>query len=134
MVFIMRAYFLSILFLFGFVSASSLQLVAIVDSRCHVCESWEKEVGQYYDTMRKTHGYPELKILNWDSAYTKLWVRNKIGFVTGLPTFVVLSDNEVVGKIRGYDTEEDFYNRLQKLIEKSEQEVAPRDGLEPPTK
>ena len=93
-------------------NASELLLVAITDPYCHFCEKWQDEVAVQYDLIRQTHGFPELMELQQNSYKNRTWVYKHLGFLEGLPTFVIMDGDQVVGSFVGYTTPQDFIDEV----------------------
>lgn len=115
-----------VIFVSAFTMASELSLIAITHPSCPVCKAWHNEVSPYYELEANKSALPKLKEYDISDQNTRAWVQRNIKGVTGLPTFVIMSDNKVKQKFDGYRDYQDFFINLHKAVirELKEQQLA----------
>ncbi|MEC7030949.1 MAG: hypothetical protein VXW87_04745 [Pseudomonadota bacterium] len=96
--------------------ASEFSLIAITHKSCPVCQAWHDEVVPYYDLEAKKQRLPKLSQYDISDNDSRQWVRQNIGGIAALPTFVIVEGGEVKQKFEGYSDYRDFFISLNKAI------------------
>ena len=84
---------------------------------CPWCKMWHREVGQGYPSSEEGRRAP-LRIIDIKSPLPGGLVLAKP--VTSSPTFVLIENNQEVGRITGYPGAEFFWPLLDELLAKLE--------------
>ena len=116
--------------------ASELSLIAITHPSCPICKAWHNEVAPYYELEANKSALPKLKEYDISDPDTRLWVQQNIKGLTGLPTFVIMSDNKVKQRFAGYLDYQDFFINLHKAVirEIKEQQIVALQNSQQDTK
>ena len=106
---------LVLLVLLGYHASFAAELVMVERPNCKWCELWEKEVGVVYHLtpqgMRAPIRRLTLKTFRESSLQT-------IRPVTFTPTFILLSQQQEVGRITGYLGESHFWALLEDILKR----------------
>ncbi|MCW9032765.1 MAG: hypothetical protein OQJ97_01000 [Rhodospirillales bacterium] len=105
------------------------ELLMFDSPSCEWCEVWEEEVGVIYEKTDEGKLLP----LSRYSIHDEL--PKNLNYLTGLrytPTFILISNNEEIGRINGYPGEDHFWFLLNKLIGKLDKKISacPSPNLE----
>ena len=110
--------FVTMLLSFGAMAASnatSVQLVMMEQDACEWCERWHSEIGSTYPKTDEGKKAP-LRIVNIHDDWPEdLKDVRKAHFT---PTFVLVSNGEEIGRLRGYTGDEFFWFLLGEMLEK----------------
>ncbi|HHN67686.1 MAG TPA: thioredoxin family protein [Thermopetrobacter sp.] len=110
----MRAAGALLLLLATALPAAAAQLIFFDSAGCPYCIRWKKEVGVIYHKTEEGKRAP-LRVVDIGAPLPPELNRLKVPFWT--PTFVLLDDNgHEVGRIEGYQGEDLFWARLQRLL------------------
>lgn len=122
-----------LLFISVFASAN-LRMAAITHEQCPICHKWRVDVYEGYEQTVKGRDWPMIDVYDLTQASAREWVIENVGYIQYLPTFVLMDDEKnIVHTFDGYVDAEDFFSEVEAALE-NQKKMAPRDGLEPPTK
>ena len=111
----MRIFSFILLFLLGISSANSAELLLFEQEGCEWCEEWHKEVGASYFLTPIGKRIPLRRLDIGDP------VPSDISFSSGIvftPTFVLVENNQEIGRILGFFSEYQFWSLMEDLKEK----------------
>ncbi len=101
--------------------ARAAELVMFESSACTWCEAWNKEVGVIYDKTPESKLLPLRRVDVDDDRPTDL---EHVGGIIYTPTFIVLEDGKIIGRIIGYPGEDFFWQLLGEVVKKVEHRQA----------
>lgn len=131
----MRTRLLHVLCTLGVLLASALpamaaQLIFFDSPGCPYCIRWKEEVGVIYHKTEEGKRAP-LRILNIDDPLPPDLKHIRIPYWS--PTFVLLDDDgREVGRIEGYQGDDLFWARLQRLFMDMQNDKPARDNEKKP--
>jgi hypothetical protein len=96
-------------------NAHALELVMFRQAFCEACMLWDKEVGQVYGKTRQGQQAP---IRNVDIHAKRPQGLAGIRPVIYTPTFVLVDEDQEIGRIVGYGGEDFFWGLLDQLLER----------------
>ena len=98
--------------------ASALELIMFGKNGCVWCARWEREVGRAYPEAEEAQIAPlrRLDIREQDGAGLELQEP-----VIYTPTFVLVDEGAEVGRITGYQSESEFWARLDDMLPQRQQ-------------
>lgn len=91
----------------------SLELVFITSEYCPFCKAWERDVGFIYDNTPYADKAPLRRVDFRDVA--SVLPPNSVD-VSGTPTFLILENNNELGRIEGYQSSELFFWALSEYV------------------
>lgn len=91
----------------------SLELVFITSEYCPFCKAWERDVGFIYDNTPYADKAPLRRVDFRDVA--SVLPLNSVD-VSGTPTFLILENNNELGRIEGYQSSELFFWALSEYV------------------
>ena len=117
--FLRRYFFVSILALAGFFAAvlpattRAAELIMVEQDGCVYCIAWKDKIGPIYPKTPEGQFAPLRMIDIRDGAPDGLTFNRPVTFT---PTFILIENNEEVGRIEGYPGEDFFWWMLEKLL------------------
>jgi hypothetical protein len=97
----------------GAPASHAAELVMFDDPNCVWCRRWHAEVGPSYPRSEEGQLAPLRRVHIRDQNNAGIALRRP---VTGTPTFVLVEDEQEVGRIDGYPGSDFFYPRLGELL------------------
>lgn len=91
------------------------ELIMYREPGCRWCEKWDEEIGSTYPKTVEGKRAP-LRQLNIHDPIEDYIADS--GMVHFTPTFVLVDDGQVVGRITGYPGEDNFWWLLEEMIAK----------------
>ena len=89
------------------------RLVYVFSDHCVVCKAWERDVGSLYGDTEYAKKAPLYKIdISLFSEHFTYVTKN----VSVTPTFILMSENDEIGRIVGYQNSDMFFWALSKYI------------------
>lgn len=106
-------------------SAEAAELVMLERDGCAWCAAWREEIGPIYPKTKEARIAP-LRVVNVDDP----WPADLDGIKSDVftPTFILVSNGEEIGRIRGYGGDEFFWYLLDEIIEKLPAEIRDAGG------
>lgn len=92
----------------------SLELVFITSEYCPFCKAWERDVGFIYNNTPYADKAP-LRRVDFKDLVSVLPSNSAV--VSGTPTFLILENNNELGRIEGYQSRELFFWALSEYVE-----------------
>lgn len=94
---------------------TSLQLIMFDEDGCSWCEKWNEEIGDVYPITNEGKIAPLVRINIHDRDYPPY---DRLEGLYFTPTFVVMEDDQEIGRIRGYPSEDFFWPLLNEILDK----------------
>jgi len=109
----MQRLFLVLALTFAPLPAMAAELLLFEAKGCYWCDRWKSEVGRYYHKTREGQVMP-LRIVSLDRHLPAdlSWLRG----VRASPTFVLVDEGYELGRIVGYQGEDRFWMRMERLL------------------
>jgi hypothetical protein len=92
---------------------ADMRLLMAQEAGCTWCARWDDEVAAIYPKTSEGKTAPLLRYDIHDGVPDDVILLRSVHFT---PTFVLLSDNQEVGRIEGYPGEDFFWGLLAQLI------------------
>ena len=92
---------------------SNLQLVVMESSDCTYCTIFRRDVLPSYEASEQAKDMPVRFVDVNDINKTQIELQSPID---NLPTFVIVKDNNEIGRIPGYIGPEDFFHSISYLL------------------
>jgi hypothetical protein len=89
------------------------ELVMFDDPSCVWCRRWDAEIGPSYPHSSEGQQAPLRRVQIRDQSTAGIALARP---VTGTPTFVLVHEEQEVGRIAGYPGSDFFYPRLAELL------------------
>ena len=89
------------------------RLVYVFSDHCVFCKAWERDVGSLYGDTEYAKKAPLIKI---DISLFSKQFPDVTQNVSVTPTFVLMSENDEVGRIVGYQNRDMFFWALSEYI------------------
>jgi len=89
------------------------RLVYVFSNDCVFCKAWDRDVGRLYGRTDYAKKAPLFKI---DISLFSKHFTNVTRKVSGTPTFILMSGNDEVGRIIGYQNRDMFFWALSEYI------------------
>ena len=96
-------------------AAHSLELIMFESEGCIWCKKWHEDIGSLYSRTKEGKIAPLRQIQMIEDFQGQLKLKAP---VTVSPTFVLVAENNEVGRIIGYPGDEFFWFLLSELLEK----------------
>lgn len=93
-------------------SADAAEVLMFVRPGCSWCELWRKEIGPIYPKTPEGRLAP-LRELDIGSAPATLKLKSPLVYT---PTFVVVSENQEIGRVTGYPGPDFFWSLLSRVL------------------
>jgi hypothetical protein len=91
------------------------ELIMFDDPNCVWCRRWHAEIGPSYPNSEEGQLAPLRRVHIRDQSNAGIALRRP---VTGTPTFVLVENEQEVGRIDGYPGSDFFYPRLAELLKR----------------
>ncbi|MGB0844857.1 MAG: thioredoxin fold domain-containing protein [Alphaproteobacteria bacterium] len=91
------------------------QLLMFEQDGCFYCEKWNEDIGSYFDTTVEGKKAPLQRM----DIHTPMPAGlEQFDAINLTPTFVVVVDNEEIGRIPGYIDQDFFWGYLNQILAK----------------
>lgn len=110
----LRVFLLSLLTLLSApLSAQAVELIMVERQGCHYCIEWKQVLGPIYPNSPEGQ-YAPLRIIDIaDAPPQDVKFARKVVYT---PTFVLVDDQQEIGRIEGYPGEDFFWGLLQMML------------------
>lgn len=102
--------------------AQAAELVMVEQHGCHWCERWNEEIAHIYPKTDEGHRAPLRRVNIRD-------LPDDIDFATRpvfTPTFVLVEDDQELGRIEGYPGADFFWSMLNQLLDTHPEATLPQ--------
>ena len=89
------------------------RLVYVFSDQCVFCKAWERDVGRLYGDTEYAKKAPLFKI---EISLFREYFTDATPNVSVTPTFILMSGNEEIGRIVGYQNRDMFFWALSEYI------------------
>ena len=96
-----------------FAVAGDIRLVMFEETGCYWCGRWNNEISKIYPKTAEGKTAPLLRADVHDQI-PKEWTLKSPAVFT--PTFVLLDNNQEIGRIEGYPGEDFFWSLLDRML------------------
>ncbi|MBA84033.1 hypothetical protein ACSSNL_03495 [Thalassobius sp. S69A] len=93
-------------------SAGAVELLMVERPGCHYCIEWKDKIGPIYPNSAEGK-YAPLRIMDISDKAEGIQFARKVVYT---PTFVLLENNQEIGRIEGYPGEDFFWGMLEMML------------------
>jgi hypothetical protein len=96
--------------------SAEVKLLMFEEHGCTYCEKWNDDIGEFYGNTKEGKW---AKLERVDNDLPRDDTLKHIKGIVFTPTFVVISDNQEVGRITGHPGEDYFWGYLVNILKKT---------------